>query len=130
LVIFERLGNSIAKPRKVKLQEGMVLLSGFPKEVANELEAYIAKFIKSEFVVPTENITSSIEIPKVAVPIKVLPNKAIGLVEKEPRQFKIVVIGYDCSNGEALIEEMKDAGDFKQHAISMFQQELFKRGLV
>lgn len=106
--------------RKIKLEGGEVYLSKLPKEVCNQLEAYIAKFKVTEFVPG---------VPEAEEPVKSYPDKAIGM-KRNAGQYTVVVVGYDSVTGEAGIEELVPAGDFESHAISVFQQEACKRRIV
>lgn len=102
------------KSRTIKIASGTVVLDGYNKDFANKLEAYINKFNRIDTTPKGE---------------RVFKDKALGLVLTGIK-YELVVVGYDKSTGECRIEESKDAGDFKQHAISIYQQEMFKRGLV
>lgn len=137
-ILKKKWRNVLAKPRRIKLESGTVLLSGFPKEIANELENHILKFKMPEpsACSSTTKVEEQNEVKveqkqeEAEEQVKLHNNKAIGLYEKSPGQFEVVVVGYDCELNEANIEEVKNAGDFKQHAISVYQQEIFKRGIV
>jgi hypothetical protein len=110
----------MAKPRRIVLKDGYILLNGFPKDVANQLEAHLAKFTMDETASPVNDGVRD---------KKVFTDFALGLKEYHG-QYKVVVVGYEYISGKAEISELKDAGDFKAHAISVFQQEMYKRGMV
>lgn len=110
----------MSRQRRIPLKDGTVILSGFPKEIANQIEVYLAKFKMDE------EATVLLDNPKEK---RVFTDHALGLKEYNGL-YKVVVVGYDYVSGKAEISEFKNAGDFKAHAISVFQQEMYKRGLV
>ena len=135
--ILERLGISMAKPRKVQLEQGTVLLSGFPKDIANAIEAHIANFTYA--VKDSTGMTATLLVPPEdkevsnSKELRVFQDKALGLREIKdvsPRQWEVVVVGYNSTTKEAAVEEVKSAGDFKAHAESVFMQELVKRRVI
>lgn len=136
-LILERTGKSTAKPRKIQLEQGTVLLSGFPKDIANAIEAHIANFkhVESGNLGTTVNLLMLEEAKELAPSkeLQVFQDKALGLRELKdvsPRQWEVVVVGYNSVTKEAQVEEVKSAGDFKAHAESVFMQELVKRRVI
>lgn len=117
----------MSKPRKIKLAEGTVLLAGFPKDVANKLEAYIAAYTQ-----PTILISSGTNIEEIAAPKPQyhMPDKALGLREKSSSEYEVVVVKYNADTKDAIVEEVIPAGTFKADGISKFKMELFKRELI
>jgi hypothetical protein len=111
------------KPRSVRLKHGLVILKGFPLEMLNDMEEHLLKFK------PGQKI-EVLPILEIKPEIKVFNDKAIGLKEISPSNFQLIVIGFDSSTKESIIEEVKHAGSFKEEAQSNYRQELFKRGLV
>lgn len=127
----ERLDNSTAKPRSIKFEDGTVLLSGFPKDLANELEAYVAKFKKSSEL--SEGQTMAIEevvSTEASKPMYHMPDKAFGLREKSPREYEVVVVKYNADTKDAVVDEIIPAGDFRQQGQTALKMELFKRGVL
>ncbi len=119
------MGTYIAKPRKVKVEGGVVLINGYPKDLANELEVYISRFKKSELLIAAG--TSTIEE---AEEVRTFPDKAIAIKEVFPGHWELVMLGYDIETKEAVIEDSKYVASFKQEATNKFMQEMYNRGLV
>lgn len=90
---------------------------------------YILAFVAPVFVPSGNDIVVAIDDATLPARTEAYPDKAIGLRE-DGSKYELVVVGYNSNTKEAVVEEVRNAGDFRQHAVSVFQQEIFKRGII
>lgn len=110
MILRGNIENVMAKPRHVKVTHGDIKLSRFPKEIANEFEVYVSKFKAAEEII--------------------LPYKAVGLREISPRQFEVVVVGYNSETKQAEVQEIKIISETRAEAEMKFKMEIVKQGLL
>lgn len=128
----------MARPRTIKLADGIVSLAGFPKEIGDALAAHIKNFGEPTIVVPPS--ASLLEVvPRLLVyedhvlrasPANsaALTSKAIG-VFKDGNDIHLVTVAYDMVSGEAQVET-RDKADNNRDSSIKFKMAADKHGFI
>jgi hypothetical protein len=114
----------MARPRTIQLEQGIVSLQDFPKEVADALSEHIKNFGKSvptlEQVVEAPVVVSSEEMPDVALSVRVEPGT---------QKAQLVTVKYNADTRQATVTNIEYA-DGKQDAINKFKYTCVKLNFV
>lgn len=119
--------NSMARPKVVRLQDGMVTLKNFSPERSKALEEAILGVPE---VKKGDQLTVQEEQVKIVKP-EDLSEFALGYYQdKITKKFMLAIIKYSPEFKSCQVVEVKFAGDFKPFATNAFKIELVNKGLI
>jgi len=119
----ERLVETMAPPMKAKFLGGEIQFRNIPKDKVDMVREYLKK-LEANKPVEMENV---IPLP---APVGVMPDTALGISKNSDGQYVVVVVKYNHSSNEAIVEELISAGNHKSLAEGKFKIICVEKNLI